>query len=169
MKRKVFVGVGLVVALIVVVVTTVWAASGRADLAKVRKATAQFHRTEAAQAAGYDLRPKLDHCFNKPGVGAMGYHYINTDILDLTLDPLQPEAMVYAPGPQGQLQLGAVEYIVPAADWDAAGNTDPPSLLGHHLHMNQELGIYVLHIWLWQDNPSGMFEDWNPNVSCPLE
>ena len=61
MKRKVFVGVGLVVALIVVVVTTVWAASGRADLAKVRKATAQFHRTEAAQATGYDLRSKLDH------------------------------------------------------------------------------------------------------------
>ena len=67
----------------------------------------------------------------------------------------------------GQLQLGAVEYIVPAAEWDGAGNTDPPSLLGHHLHLNQELGIYVLHIWLWQDNPSGMFEDWNPNVSCP--
>ena len=166
MKRKVFVGIGLLAVLIVVVVTTVWA-SGRVDLDKVRRATAQFQRTEAAQAAGYDLRPKLDHCFNKPGVGAMGYHYINTDILDLTLDPLQPEAMVYAPERKGKLELGAVEYIVPAAAWDGAGNTDPPSLLGQHLHLNQELGVYVLHVWLWKDNPSGMFVDWNPKVSCP--
>jgi hypothetical protein len=111
--------------------------------------------------------PGLDYCFNKPGVGAMGFHYINVGLLDLELDPVQPEAMVYAPGPDGLLQLGAVEYIVPADLWDAAGNTEPPSLLGRHFHLNSALGVYVLHAWIWKHNPAGMFEDWNPEVSCP--
>ncbi len=97
----------------------------------------------------------------------MGYHYINTGILDLTVDELQPEAMVYIPGPNGGLQLGAVEYIVPSAAWDAAGNIEPPTTLGQSFHLNPTLGVYVLHAWIWKNNPSGMFEDWNPNVSCP--
>ena len=166
MKRKLFIGMGLIVTLISLFVTGA-SAHGQNDLAKVREATAKFHRVDIAQAAGYDLREGLDHCFDNPGVGAMGFHYINTDILDLELDALQPEAMVYAPGPKGQLNLGAVEYIVPAAEWDAAGNTMPPMVLGHHLHLNKTLGVYVLHIWLWKHNPAGMFEDWNPTVSCP--
>jgi hypothetical protein len=166
MNRKRLLIIGLIVALVVLIVATV-SFAGRDELANVRKVTAQFQQVEAAQVAGYDLRPILDHCFNNPGVGAMGYHYIDTSILDLALNELEPEAMVYAPGPEGQLQLAAVEYIVPAADWDAAGNTEPPSLLGHHLHLNKDLGVYVLHAWIWQDNPAGVFEDWNPEVSCP--
>ncbi len=136
------------------------------DLAPVRRATAGFHRTEAAQAAGYDLVEGLDYCFESEGVGGMGFHYINAGI-DLTVDPLQPEAMVYAPGPDGQLQLGAVEYIVPQADWDAAGNTEPPSVLGQSFHLNDDLDVYVLHAWIWRNNPSGTFADYNPEVSCP--
>jgi hypothetical protein len=136
-------------------------------LARIRRATARFHRIEVAQTAGYGLVPDLDHCFDNPGIGGMGFHYINQDSLDLTLNPLKPEAMVYAPGPKGKLKLGAVEYIVPAAEWDAAGHTKPPSMLGHHLHLNQDLGVYVLHAWIWRHNPAGIFEDWNPNVSCP--
>jgi hypothetical protein len=27
-------------------------------------------------------------------------------------------------------------------------------------------GIWALHVWLWKHNPSGMFADWNPNVTC---
>ena len=83
------------------------------------------------------------------------------------MDPLQPEAMVYAPGLQGQLNLGAVEYIVPADKWDAAGHTQPPMVLKHHLHLNKDLGVYVLHAWIWRNNPAGIFKDWNPTVSCP--
>ena len=26
--------------------------------------------------------------------------------------------------------------------------------------------FYELHLWLWKSNPSGLFEDWNPRVSC---
>ncbi len=166
MKRKGLIMVALVATLIVLVVTAASAAS-KADLANVRKATARFHRTEVAQAAGYTLLPNLDHCFDNPGVGGMGYHYINAGSLDLTVDPLQPEAMVYVPRRNWELSLGAVEYIVPATEWDAAGHAEPPSVLGHSFHLNQSLGVYVLHAWIWRHNPAGMFEDWNPTISCP--
>lgn len=137
------------------------------ELAQLRAATAEFHRPEAAQAAGYDLVPGLDHCFDNPGIGGMGYHYINVSILDTTVELSRPEAMVYIPGPDRNLQLGAVEYIVPAAAWDAEGHTDLPMLFGRYLHLNEALGVYILHAWVWKHNPSDMFEDWNPNVSCP--
>lgn len=26
--------------------------------------------------------------------------------------------------------------------------------------------IYELHVWVWRENPSGPFADWNPTVSC---
>jgi hypothetical protein len=25
---------------------------------------------------------------------------------------------------------------------------------------------YDLHVWVWDHNPSGMFTQWNPTVSC---
>ena len=137
------------------------------ELARLRAATARFHQIDAAQAAGYELVPGLDHCFDNPGVGAMGFHYIDADRLDPTLDVERPEAMVFAPGPDGKLKLGAVEYIVPADAWDASGNSDLPALFNRSFHLNADLGVYVLHVWVWKNNPAGMFEDWNPNVTCP--
>lgn len=157
----------MAVVLVAAALATVAFASGQSDLAKLRAATTQFHSLENARSAGYDLVPGLDHCFDNPGVGAMGYHYINTDILDTSVDPLQPEAMVFAPGPNGQLKLAAVEFIVPAEPWDATGNAELPSLYGKSFHLNESLGVYVLHAWVWKNNPSGMFEDWNPKVTCP--
>lgn len=165
MKRKRMLIVGGII-LIAAVLATVAFASGQSDLAKLRAATAKFHRTQVVQEAGYDLVPDLDHCFDNPGVGGMGFHYINTELLDTTVDPLQPEAMVYAPGPNGKLQFGAVEFIVPAEAWDAEHDS-LPSAYGQDFHLNETLGVYVLHAWIWKNNPSGMFEDWNPKVSCP--
>jgi hypothetical protein len=158
---------GLCLAALVTLASAGLAAAGQGpDLAAVRRATAQYHRPKAAMAAGWNLVPGLDHCFFQPGVGAMGYHLIDAAHLDLSLDPLHPEALVYAPGPNGQLQLGAVEYVVPAAAWDAAGNTELPMVLGQRLHLNEALGVYILHAWVWQHNPNGIFEDWNPTVHC---
>jgi len=160
----------VVLSIIILAALTVTAAMavGQSDLAIIRAATSQYHRLEAATAAGYAQLPGLDHCFNKPGVGAMGYHYIQAASLDLNLDPEAPEAMVYAPGPDRQLQLAAVEYIVPAEPWDQANPGTLPELMGHSLHLNEELGVYVLHAWVWKNNPAGMYEDWNPKVSCGL-
>ena len=148
-------------------------AGGHADLAEVRAATARFHRVDVAEDAGHQLgyiAPfLLQHCIAHPTAGAMGYHWFDHDAIhDIGLDPTSPEGLVYAPGPDGQLRLVAVEWIVPVEAWHAAGNVDPPSVLGQEMHvLNPALGWYILHAWLWQHNPAGMFEDWNPEVVCP--
>jgi hypothetical protein len=128
----------------------------RAELARVRQATEQFHDVAAAEQAGYEL---LDRCFSS-SEGGMGYHSLKG--VDATLDPRAPEALVYAPSDHG-LQLVAVEYIVPRDLSNTA-----PEVLGQHLHENTALGLWVLHAWIWRGNPSGVFKDFNPNVpACP--
>lgn len=32
--------------------------------------------------------------------------------------------------------------------------------------LQRAIDAWVLHVWLWRGNPSGLFEDWNPTVSC---
>jgi len=158
------------IAALLVTLWTAVAAGQQSELAPIRQATARFHQLELAPLEGYSLMPGLDHCIQNPGVGAMGYHYFNSALIaDVSfVDPLRPEALVYAPGPNGKLQLAAVEYIVPAQAWHDAGNVEPPSLLGMPMHiLNPVLGWYVLHAWVWRTNPAGMFQDWNPNVVCP--
>lgn len=140
-----------------------------AQLAQVRQSVATFADISAAQSAGWGLVDGLDHCFNNPDVGAMGVHYINVDLLDTELDPLSPEAMVYQHGSDGELSFGAVEWIVPADAWDAENPNSLPSVLGRDLHLNEALGVYVMHAWIFLENPSGVFEDWNSEVSCPSE
>ena len=51
-------------------------------------------------------------------------------------------------------------------------HTLPPSLFGQEFELvatPNRYGLppfYELHAWLWKHNPSGMFNDWNPRVSC---
>jgi hypothetical protein len=120
-----------------------------------------------AEAAGY-VNVNVGECVAHPELGAMGYHFVNFGLVDLELDPVQPEILVYAPLPNGNLKLAAVEYAVPIEPWDALYD-HPPMVLGQHLRPDPHLGLYLLHAWIWQHNPAGMFEDWNPNVTCPAE
>jgi hypothetical protein len=163
MKSKVFI-VFVLVAILAAPFVGSASAQGSSDLAAVRAATAQFHRSEVAESAGY---MNTGECVAIPGVGGMGYHFVNFGLLDLVLDPTQPEIMVYAPSPSGNLRLVAVEYGVPIEAWDAMYDY-PPSILGQEMHLTPHLGLYTLHVWVWQNNPYGMFADWNPNVSCEL-
>jgi hypothetical protein len=141
------------------------------QLAQVRRSTARFHRLSNAQAAGYQLgyRGLVTGCIQNPGVGAMGYHYFNWELFDdLSETATAPEGMVYAPDANGALHLAAVEWVVPGVEWAAAGNTEPPEVMGMPMHvLNPALGWYILHAWVWMYNPAGMFEDWNPLVTCP--
>jgi hypothetical protein len=134
-----------------------------AQIAQVRAATAGFHQLTVAQSAGYNTA--VPGCFELSGTGGMGFHYLNFSAVDLTIDILRPEAMVYAPGPNSQLQLGAVEYLVPRGPWDA-GHSQPPQLFGHTFEYDSDFDVYELHAWIWKNNPSGMFEPWNPAVTC---
>ena len=98
------------------------------ELAQVRRATARFHDVDAAIAAGYELgwvngsgQRIITNCVFHPTAGAMGYHYFNAELMaDLTTDALQPEALVYAPGENGNLKLAAVEWVV------RGPNSNPP-------------------------------------------
>lgn len=58
------------------------------------------------------------------------------------------------------------------ATWDAL-HPQPPVLFGHPLHLVREPNrdgvpaFYELHLWVWEHNRNGVFNDWNPAVNCP--
>ena len=146
------------------------------ELAEVRRATAQFHRVEAATEAGYELgyvnglgNRIITGCIALPGVGAMGYHYFNKALIDdLVIDVLKPEGLVYASGPNGQLKLVAVEYVVPGLASNPQGPAVAPTPFGMGMHiLVPQVGFHTLHAWIWSHNPAGMFAHWNPEVTCP--
>ena len=140
-------------------------------LAEVRAATAKYHDVSAAIAHGYQLgyRGVVTGCISSPTAGAMGYHYFNQGKMDdSSIDELDPEVLVYHTADDGTLVLGAVEWVVPKAQWEAAGKTDPPVVFGHTMHvLNPVLNWYIEHAWIWTHNSAGVFADWNPDVSCP--
>ncbi len=131
------------------------------DLAALTRVTAPFHRFDAARAAGWSTR--ITGCMSDPVEGGMGYHYGNTELIDGEVRPDAPELLLYEPQKNGQMKLVAVEYIVPLTEWH---DSEPPKLFGQPFHINEEFEVWVLHVWLWQTNPSGFFHDWNPTVSC---
>jgi hypothetical protein len=146
-------------------------ASVNALLAVVRAATAKYHDIAAALDDGYQLgyRGAVMGCVANPGVGAMGYHYFNwAKMDDSSINGDDPEVLVYHTGDDGTLVLGAVEWVVPKTAWEAAGNTAAPVVFGQTLHIiNPVLNWYIEHAWIWTENPSGLFSDWNPRVTCP--
>jgi hypothetical protein len=121
---------------------------------EIRAATARFHSVRQVEKAGYI---PASPCVSVPGLGGMGIHYVNPVLLDGTFDPLHPEALLYEPGPQGQMRLVAVEYLV------MGGQPDP--LLGAAFTPGH-VADWELHVWVWAENPLGTFAPFNPNVSC---
>jgi hypothetical protein len=140
----------------------------RRQLAELRRATAGFHRPEQADAAGYTILVRHpvsnEACFEDPALGGMGRHLLNPDLMDDEVLVPSPEALIYEPGPNGDLRLVGVEYVIP---FDIRGQDEaPPVLFGQEFKQNFTFGLWALHVWPWKHNPSGMFEDWNPSVSC---
>jgi hypothetical protein len=152
-------------------------AEGQGELEQVRQATAQFRDVEAAKKAGYELGYVngdgvriITGFIAHPTDGAMGYHYFNKELIDdmQIQDPLKPEGLVYEPGRNGELELVAVEYIVPGAASNPPGVNEAPTVLGREMHiLVPKVGWYILHAWIGKPNPSGMYADWNPKVLVP--
>jgi hypothetical protein len=168
-SRRVLVTSVAVLAVLAMFGTTI-AAAGQNQLAPVRAATAAFHDLGAAEDAGYG---PFYVCTDQTGEGAMGQHYVNGALVgDGAIDPLRPEALVYEPKRSGSgYRLVGVEYVVFQADWDALHGSRP-SLFGREFALveaGNRYGLpafYELHAWIWRPNPSGIFNDWNPKVSC---
>ena len=173
MKRKILFPLGLILLSLFALTSVALASSLRAGsedtlVKTVRQATEDFKNVAAAKDAGYGL---FHGCVSGPERGAMGIHFVNGDLVgDGEINALQPEALIYELR-SGELRLVGVEYVVIAEAWDAAHEA-PPSLMGQVFHYvgapnrYRIPAFYELHVWAWKQNPSGMFTDWNPNVSC---
>ena len=166
------------------------------DLAAVRAATARFQDVNVAIAEGYvrdpmdvcDTAPMMGR---PASLGSMGIHYFRPDLLGITAPPnprvngngthtdfLKPGILIYEPRADGSLALVAVENLVFRWAWRDAGNTEPPSFHGvpydlmeddpstkvDEAHMFEP--HYDRHVWLFRDNPNGVFAQFNPKVSC---
>jgi len=103
--------------------------------------------------------------------GAMGVHFLNTANIGPQLDPAKPQVLIYEPGATGKLKLVAAEWFMPT---QVAGGKAPAifgqtlygPMPGHAPIMPAELTHYDLHVWLWKDNPKGVFTSTNAAVKC---
>lgn len=172
------------------------ASANDAELMAVRQATERFQDVNVALAEGYipdpaNLCETAEMMGRPPETGAMGIHYFRPDLLGISAPPnprvtgngthtdfLKPAVLIYEPQEDGTLQLVAVENLAFAEAWKAAGNTEPPSFQGvafdymvddpatpldegHNFDAH-----YDRHVWIYRDNPNGMFAQFNPQVSC---
>lgn len=102
--------------------------------------------------------------------GGMGVHLINMSLVG-KLDPAHPQVLIYEPMAGNKLQLAAAEWFMPYKK-----GMQPPEMFGHKFYgpmmghyplMPKELVHYDLHVWLWKQNPSGVFSPTNPDLKCP--
>lgn len=132
------------------------------DLATLRQATASFHDFATAKDAGWST--PITDCMTDPVLGGMGVHFGNVGLIDGAVQVDQPEVLLYEPERNGRLRLVAVEYVVPYAF--RARDAEPPVLFGRQFKQNDAFQLWGLHAWVWDENPSGIFADWNPRVTC---
>jgi hypothetical protein len=171
-------------------------APGEPDIAALRAATARFRDVKVAVAEGYVAAPggmceDAGGMGEDPALGGMGVHYFRPDRLGVTAPPnprvdgngthtdfSKPAILIYEPQPDGSLELVAVENLVFEKAWKAAGHKAPPSFHGQpyermiddpktkidEAHMFEP--HYDKHVWVWRDNPGGLYAQFNPKVSC---
>lgn len=170
--------------------------AGEPSLADIRSATERFRDVKVALAEGYLRDPMnlcdTAEMMGKPAaLGAMGIHYFRPDMLGISGPPnprvdgnglhtdfTKPSILIYEPQADGSLSLVAVENLVFAKAWKEAGNATPPTLHGvaydtmiddpttkiDEAHMFEP--HHDRHVWLYRENPNGVFAQFNPRVSC---
>jgi hypothetical protein len=170
--------------------------SGEPSLAEVRRATEKYRDIKVALADGYIRDPAnmcetADMMGLPPEKGAMGIHYVRLDMLGITSPPnprvngtsthtdfRKPAILLYEPQADGSLELIGVENLVFAKAWKEAGHDTPPSFHGvaydtmidnpatpideaHNFEPHHDR-----HVWLYRENPNGVFAPFNPRVTC---
>ncbi len=169
---------------------------GEPTLAEVRAATEKYQDVKVALAEGYirdptDMCETADMMGRPASAGAMGVHYFRPDLLGVTAPPnprvngngtytdfRAPSILIYEPQADGSMQLVAVENLVFQASWAAAGHASPPTFHGvAYDNMQDDPATatdeahnfephYDRHVWVYRENPNGVFEPFNPAVSC---
>ncbi len=126
------------------------------ELAAARAGTARYQRLEAALVDGY---VDIDLC-----VPGQGCHFLNGSLIDAVFDPGKPEILMYSP--QGnRMRLVGVEYAIPYQAENVPGPA-PHGFAGEAdaWHAVDGFQLWLLHVWVWRNNPEGMFADSNPLV-----
>ena len=75
-----------------------------------------------------------------------------------TTDIRRPPVLMYTKDGD----LNSPEWVAPISDFPT-----PPSIFGQTMHSEDELGLWILHVWVWKLNSNGVFNDENPAVTCP--
>ena len=165
-------------------------------LDEVRAVTEKYRDVNVALAEGFirdpgDICETADMMGLPAERGGMGIHFFRPDLLGITAPPnprvdgngthtdfLQPSILIYEPLADGSLELVAVENLVFAKAWKEAGHDAPPTFQGvAYDHMVDDPATaldeahmfephYDRHVWIWRDNPDGVFAQFNPTVSC---
>lgn len=108
------------------------------------------------------------HMDYKPG--AMGVHFLNPATIGAQLDSLKPQVLLYEPVGDKLVLVGA-EWFVPLTVSSTPpvifGRTLQGPMEGHDPIMPAGLHHWDLHVWLWRDNPNGVFSPTNARVKCP--
>jgi hypothetical protein len=134
------------------------------DSTRLRAATAAFKSLDAAVAAGYP--GDAPGCLANAAMGGgMGYHHINEKLVDDSIEVERPEILVYGRGKNGEYVLNGVEYMVPYSVHPR--DRPAPTVMGVKLKAFDKGRFWYRHVWIWLDNPKGLFADWNPRVTCP--
>jgi hypothetical protein len=136
---------------------------------RLKAATARYHSVKRAVADGF---VPTEECAELPGVGGMGYHYVNPERLqDGVLDPARPEILLYVKEGR-RLRLAGAEFFAVDPDQDLATDAGRPELFGQPFdgpmpgHGPGMPIHFDLHAWVWKHNPAGTFAAWNPRVTC---
>ena len=138
---------------------------------QARKASLPYERLEAAIAAGYrQVGPDF------PG---MGEHWVHIrQAVQPEIDPMRPPVLSYV-RVEGRPVLTGVAYTLPLRPGETPptypapgvwhthdGSIDEETLLlnpppMHHTGTSDEVRLAMLHVWVWAENPSGVFEQDN--------
>lgn len=137
------------------------------ELIKVRDALAKYKDPFVAVRDGYF---STVGCVQFPD-GDMGIHFLNPAFIGPEPDPMKPAILLYEPVADGKLELVGVEWFIPLATGVKGrpvifGQEFEGPMAGHEPLMPDELHHYDLHVWLYRENPLGVFHHSNPNVNC---
>jgi hypothetical protein len=148
------------------------------ELEPVRESLARFIDYNAAEGEVYVAIGCVDYGVDN---GA-GKSYAGQDVAQVMVnytlattekvDPMHPSSLIYARTPTGPLRLAGAIYTVPYKK-----GMERPKLFGQEFtgpviidgetplqHVN--LDEYELMVWLWQENPRGVFARTNPDLPC---
>lgn len=125
------------------------------QLKDTRNATQRYRFLNAAIKDGYsDINVVTQN---------MGFHFMKTSLVDTMFEPIKPEILVYNKQHNGDTILVAVEYAVPIPlmpNHAPEGFTGAADVWTYSTTFN----LWLLHAWVWEYNPLGVFVPSNPNV-----